>query len=210
MLLFILTHPYSLLSFFVSIHHMLLFINCRCGVFCRGMEVSIHHMLLFIDEVSPTNVDYWLFQYITCYSLSFIKWEDEEPWSMFQYITCYSLSSSCHNLALSPNCFNTSHVTLYRFLMHIKRLYLRCFNTSHVTLYLMQKQTHTGSLLVSIHHMLLFIVIMTLNSDSVKQFQYITCYSLSHQAPPPVLPSAVFQYITCYSLSLNDMCGLPR
>ena len=75
----------------------------------------------------------------------------------FQYITCYSLSTLQESSALSPLCFNTSHVTLYR-----------CICKAQKWRYI-----------VSIHHMLLFINISVINALSASKFQYITCYSLS-------------------------------
>ena len=115
---------------------MLLFINPGY-VECTLVEnVSIHLMLLFIVQRPVQLLSICLFQYISCYSLSF--WDglgDYEP-ILFQYISCYSLSIkaatgqkitvvfqyiSCYSLssgiAFSADngaCFNTSHVTLYQ------------------------------------------------------------------------------------------------
>ena len=85
--------------------------------------------------------------------------------------------------------------------------------------------------MVSIHHMLLFINSNTFQSGRMKQFQYITCYSLSHcrlrrrellfcvsihhmllfilLLSSIATPPKWFQYITCYSLSVNILqtCG---
>ena len=140
--------------------------------------VSIHHMLLFIDtSTSPTGVKL-KFQYITCYSLSALiglahplfhrfntshvtlypRWKLRNNFDVeFQYITCYSLSArryktakgidvSIHHMllfiaisGLSPvilSGFNTSHVTLYQVQQMAGQFQNLCFNTSHVTLYL--------------------------------------------------------------------------
>ena len=82
--------------------------------------VSIHHMLLFIDtSTSPTGVKL-KFQYITCYSLSALiglahplfhrfntshvtlypRWKLRNNFDVeFQYITCYSLSARRYKTA---------------------------------------------------------------------------------------------------------------
>ncbi len=76
----------------VSIHHMLLFINRKFGTPLKFNVVSIHHMLLFITNPEEKAVHFFLFQYITCYSLSKRNEQSRRP-GWFQYITCYSLSS---------------------------------------------------------------------------------------------------------------------
>ena len=121
----------------VSIHLMLLFITSVWFQTLILEWVSIHLMLLFIrygrcrDGIRPS------FQYISCYSLSAHPWCLENVNWAFQYISCYSLSEVV--LATPPFklSFNTSHVTLYRF-MFFQRL---C------------------DILVSIHLMLLFIML---------------------------------------------------
>ena len=75
----------------------------------------------------------------------------------FQYITCYSLSDNTDFNLVSEKRFNTSHVTLYRFLNPNKNKKKKCFNTSHVTLYPLLEKRALTVYLVSIHHMLLFI-----------------------------------------------------
>ena len=148
------------------------------------------------------------------------------------------------DLIFTNTSFNTSHVTLYRFrkIFHKRKSqfqYISCyslsivlhclqfriprFNTSHVTLYLRCSWFWINLNVVSIHLMLLFINDKGKFNGSKKQFQYISCYSLSLQAAPlsseypcfntshvtlylliPESPVFVrsFQYISCYSLSL--------
>ena len=97
----------------VSIHLMLLFIECWTGIKCQPTIVSIHLMLLFIQRSRSRNEHKKTFQYISCYSLSnkkriselgklvsihlmllFIYFPIVIPASVFpfQYISCYSLS----------------------------------------------------------------------------------------------------------------------
>ena len=97
------------------------------------------------------------------------------------------------------------------------------FNTSHVTLYRRFSVWRANAKIVSIHHMLLFIVLVVQIILQWPEFQYITCYSLSLPVlRHPVRPAGFntshvtlylssdarhrkslleFQYITCYSLS---------
>ena len=100
--------------------------------------------------------DYYLFQYISCYSLSVDEIEEKIEKYLFQYISCYSLSSgentrngeqnvSIHLMLLFIGAdiadvrnlirFNTSHVTLYRLRQIQLQTLISRFNTSHVTLY---------------------------------------------------------------------------
>ena len=91
--------------------------------------------------------------------LLFISFADPDPtsFSRFQYITCYSLSDVQHLLLVNYIGFNTSHVTLYRDFI----------------------SEYINPILVSIHHMLLFIGSRSEDLETGSTFQYITCYSLS-------------------------------
>ena len=96
----------------------------------------------------------------------------------FQYISCYCLSSDPPLYCPPVTYFNTSHVTVYRYLrgrfcgfsdisIHLMLLFIvfhlgNCsildhFNTSHVTVYRYTRSSPTSSNLISIHLMLLFI-----------------------------------------------------
>ena len=97
----------------VSIHLMLLFIDCSRGLNRRTIDVSIHLMLLFIE------VDQVI----------------ENPELTFQYISCYSLSGDHGDGTANLVGFNTSHVTLYLLLIFRNAILADRFNTSHVTLY---------------------------------------------------------------------------
>ena len=126
------------------------------------------------------------------------------------------------SLNKSLQCFNTSHVTLYRIPPPVLSLVNACFNTSHVTLY---QSTIAGLLVIRLgfntSHVTLYPkVAYPLAIPS--QFQYISCYSLS--VSPFVSANVLgrfntshvtlyrqnnkgnflvmkFQYISCYSLS---------
>ena len=115
-----------------------------------------------------------------------------------------------HLLSHTRLSFNTSHVTLYRFLYRQLRTYntfqyiscysLSCsyhsvllpptrFNTSHVTLY----RISSG------------------DCASATGFQYISCYSLSMLQHLHLIHNRMFQYISCYSLSfLPVLVAKPR
>ena len=113
-------------------------------------------MLLFIKRSQDLSGVQYLFQYISCYSLSTVRCSYNNIVYLFQYISCYSLSSerlclcnyrnvSIHLMLLFifvfgenfriRKSFNTSHVTLYRKASMKITCFLSCFNTSHVTLY---------------------------------------------------------------------------
>ena len=191
----------------VSIHLMLLFILDMTVLLFRSLFVSIHLMLLFIGF--PVLPGYCLssFQYISCYSLSFIasilsdnctcfntshvtlylavRCSYNNVVYLFQYISCYSLSCYIRLSEFQICCFNTSHVTLY-----LKSLFLHCllnnrFNTSHVTLYRSPPVA----------------------PGTFDEFQYISCYSLSPNVPTYLFAIVSFQYISCYSLSKIFLCG---
>ena len=144
------------------------------------------------------------FQYITCYSLSFhpdlqvhgllvsihhmllfietVEIRDGDVY-MFQYITCYSLSSSARLSCHMSHCFNTSHVTLYRVGFVRYEIYL-LVSIHHMLLFIKFPRLRIyGANFVSIHHMLLFISFLACASTALILFQYITCYSLSVSSP---------------------------
>ena len=75
------------------------------------------------------------------------------------------------------------------------------FNTSHVTLYRNRNWEKSFVSNVSIHLMLLFINEAVSKYGSESTFQYISCYSLSHNRYAGTANWAEFQYISCYSLS---------
>ena len=77
-------------------------------------NVSIHLMLLFIWMQRFSSSSCRAFQYISCYSLSYIKEAVTAGAYKFQYISCYSLSQTPEGIVSSYSSFNTSHVTLYR------------------------------------------------------------------------------------------------
>ncbi len=120
--------------------------------------------------------------------------------NLFQYISCYSLSKSFWNNSMESHSFNTSHVTLYHYLIlnfttSLKFQYISCYSLSYyrswmgrfkyVSIHLML--LFIGSRLrerrsddrVSIHLMLLFIRCGIYAILQIIKFQYISCYSLS-------------------------------
>ena len=163
------------------------------------------------------------FQYISCYSLSLLK-QCVQPW-IFVSIHLMLLFIKSEDLKdYSKICFNTSHVTLYRWSALWPNITNTSFNTSHVTLYLvagnmfklptefqyiscyslsgipMQKLLTMN---VSIHLMLLFIEKRHCISCNQRKFQYISCYSLSNFAGIGVTKNGGFNtsHVTLYQQS---------
>ena len=120
--------------YIVSIHLMLLFIRFQRWFNCPGI-VSIHLMLLFIAVLKEDFEQYFAFQYISCYSLSFPDRESTIMCLCFNtsHITLYLSEITLFSKSLAR--FNTSHVTLYREITGKASFSHRSFNTSHVTLY---------------------------------------------------------------------------
>ena len=187
----------------VSIHHMLLFININnnCAISCKSFNTS--HVTLYrlgISDECPAKE----FQYITCYSLSVHGLALCCIVGLFQYITCYSLSTTCTISSSMPTGFNTSHVTLYlNFLTSLMSIMFG-FNTSHVTLY----PCRCASFLLSY---------FGFNTSHVTLYppqrrarnQPKSCFNTSHVTLYQELDkfeiiSYLFQYITCYSLSMTN------
>ena len=145
---------------------MLLFITARDrDRLCYW--VSIHLMLLFIELLSARIWIAFVFQYISCYSLSELAKGYEAAYILFQYISCYSLSmiSSVH-LKITK-CFNTSHVTLYRQSISLLHLYLKF---QYISCYSLSSESNRSIVFpcVSIHLMLLFIGISCYSYNRIK------------------------------------------
>ena len=105
---------------------MLLFIGILYALCKQIYCVSIHLMLLFIERLISLAVAGFLFQYISCYSLSAAEInvsEDKERFNTshvtlylvldeyhqhkttFQYISCYSLSLNDYDKSSYSNSF---------------------------------------------------------------------------------------------------------
>ena len=119
--------------------------------------VSIHLMLLFIWDAIYPGARTGMFQYISCYSLSWNYIQNNHITNSFQYISCYSLSAliqlmtifghafqyiSCYSLSWAiPVSFASQYwfqyISCYSLSSQQKwsACILRSFNTSHVTLY---------------------------------------------------------------------------
>ena len=97
--------------------------------------------------------------------------------------------------------------------------YITCYSLSPY------QRSSLSFIIVSIHHMLLFILLLIPFLSILLMFQYITCYSLSdsarmrlfvrlvsihhmllfiRRAIPCASYRSMFQYITCYSLSVQS------
>ena len=98
----------------ISIHLMLLFIAERRGWNACGIFISIHLMLLFIYFNSEHSSIHTIFQYISCYCLSFLT-------NYTHFIICISIhlmllfiGSLYSSILFLLTDFNTSHVTVYQ------------------------------------------------------------------------------------------------
>ena len=140
-----------------------------------------------------------MFQYISCYSLSFAKEILDIACKGFQYISCYSLSQpgigidyatgfqyiSCYSLS-SIHLTTTliSEVSIHLMLLFINNRNIMeckeiCFNTSHVTLYrLWGARTGHCDICFNTSHVTLYRIGVSKIVRKLK-FQYISCYSLS-------------------------------
>ena len=115
---------------------MLLFIEVVAKLNLNVSGISIHLMLLFIFFTAEYLLDSSLFQYISCYCLSYEVFTDLLLYISFQYISCYCLSQSSHPTFLS---FRISIHLMLLFILLFTRTYVSIqqnFNTSHVTVYL--------------------------------------------------------------------------
>ena len=164
-------------------------------------SVSIHLMLLFIAITIQTERMLYLFQYISCYSLSDNPIIYCEGYNKFQYISCYSLSFSdscririfttfqyiscyslsgkrcegrcCGNQFQYISCYSLSLSELCGNVCQQQFQYISCYSLSVLT------GSWLTRLLVSIHLMLLFIMQRKYGVEFLFWFQYISCYSLS-------------------------------
>ena len=175
----------------------------------RSQRVSIHHMLLFIALQRLQDLYLYSFQYITCYSLSWISRQRWRGHCRFQYITCYSLSVPSQSFSLAK--YRFQYITCYSLSNSIILRTDQSGVSIHHMLLFIQSRQRTRFLVwsVSIHHMLLFIATEESENPPEKLFQYITCYFLSVFLFQNHGFQELFQYITCYSLSVHT-CELLR
>ena len=202
MLFFIILNTLSRFWFiYVSIHLMLFFICILLSVFLFRGRVSIHLMLFFI---TIRAIFFWII-------------------ILFQYISCYSLSFESQIGSREDFSFNTSHVILYRWKVQ-ERLEKNCVSI-HLMLFFIDFSRDFSSIFPSFQ----YISCYSLSEETTKLvvkisvFQYISCYSLSGCCRQDFYPFinvsihlmlffiitifvsliryALFQYISCYSLS---------
>ena len=212
---------------FVSIHLMLLFIERSVSMQRYTKTVSIHLMLLFIRNRFPDIVVYGSFQYISCYSLSGIRFFYEHLDNQFQYISCYSLSGakggykltefefqyiSCYSLSvLDENVAVWKSVSIHLMLLFIGQYKCNGCTKKNVSIHLMllfiEQQTgisFTNSS-VSIHLMLLFIFYQSNRRETERQVSIHLMLLFIESAYFAAWNSTAFQYISCYSLSMPEM-----
>ena len=136
------------------------YISCYClssliYLHLKHLSISIHLMLLFIINFTLTspNPVYFNTSHVTVYpplqTLSFI-------FPIFQYISCYCLSFFVDMDSSNMLNFNTSHVTVYRYANDVRRVcaefqYISCYCLSNIHLRI------RIYIRISIHLMLLFI-----------------------------------------------------
>ena len=142
-----------------------------------------------------------MFQYISCCYLSQAQVLKQQLELLFQYISCCYLSYLMKSVKIVLNCFNTSHVVIYRKKNTSNSIGNLCFNTSHVVIY-QEKNKRDKNMykfqyisccylsqhltlflpiiyVVSIHLMLLFIATEEEQTVTEQAFQYISCCYLS-------------------------------
>ena len=120
---------------------------------------------------------------------------------MFQYISCYSLSFFKAVPGSTVFAVSIHLMLLFIWKKRAKKHVNLCFNTSHVTLYRILEDYKRILFSVSIHLMLLFIDAGFAEGWNQCMFQYISCYSLSSTFKHNGYEASSFQYISCYSLS---------
>ena len=120
------------------------------------MLLFILQLWLLISQANTVSIHHMLL---------FIATEESEnpPEKLFQYITCYSLSQ----------------FTRVNYFAQRQFQYITCYSLSRCDRH---RHSYNG---VSIHHMLLFIHVVTIHDNESVRFQYITCYSLSALLPSP-------------------------
>ena len=92
--------------------HVTLYLKSPVRDLLSRYRFNTSHVTLYLIPVSCTAKNS-KFQYISCYSLSYVNKKDKSIIQMFQYISCYSLSNYTENIMEDKASFNTSHVTLY-------------------------------------------------------------------------------------------------
>ena len=137
------------------------------------------HVTLYLAYIEGDTVQFLLFQYISCYSLS--RWGEERG---------KRSSVSIHLMLLFIKFHYVPNILINIVSIHLMLLFIMTpeytaahndgFNTSHVTLYQ-------------------YAIILTVQE---RMFQYISCYSLSTVYRPRHIWLRAFQYISCYSLSI--------
>ena len=178
---------------------MLLFIHLGKTLTYPLHPVSIHLILLFIAVMGLTLFAEYMFQYISCYSLSTVKEKSYAEMTMFQYISCYSLSFPAPWEPLVLFRFNTSHVTLYLIIPAVNKVihrfqYISCYSLSFIF------DSLPTLFEVSIHLMLLFIVLSRILASVNVSFNtsHVTLYRNDHCIVPSQVCSFNTSHVTLY------------
>ena len=160
---------------------MLLFIAERRRWNACGIFISIHLMLLFIYFNSEHSSIHTIFQYISCYCLSFLT-------NYTHFIICISIhlmllfiGSLYSSILFLLTDFNTSHVTVYQ---SEEDEMPAVYSFQYISCYCLSRsiQCSRSSATISIHLMLLFIRSVEGEKIVLFLFQYISCYCLSYWA----------------------------
>ena len=117
----------------ISIHLMLLFIFLASPFHLNCSYFNTSHVTVYPD-IQCDFTDLPLFQYISCYCLSYIELKkiDKDTYFNTSHVTVYLCQQRGINMQHAY--FNTSHVTVYRLCLLVF-LFVHHFNTSHVTVY---------------------------------------------------------------------------
>ena len=100
---------------------------------------------------------------------------------VFQYISCYGLSYIPMRDMICRRYFNTSHVTVYQNVHYVLEAHFQNFNTSHVTVY---PDFSSSSSLPLPNFNTSHVTVYRLMLRSILRltlFQYISCYGLSEK-----------------------------
>ena len=97
---------------------MLRFIFFDIAIFDEIQDhFNTSHVTVYHDRIGEDKGAYFIFQYISCYGLSFPTLALIFAVPEFQYISCYGLSEQLERFRLQSRYFNTSHVTVYRIVL---------------------------------------------------------------------------------------------
>ena len=167
----------------------------------RNQNFNTSHVTVYLSVTDFGSTNSSVFQYISCYGLSFRKGNHLLQNCIFQYISCYGLSYTYFDLMSGLfafqyiSCYGLSKTFTEDFYTYLLFQYISCyglskiqnlvfqekihFNTSHVTVYLQyvihaeEKHVNFNTSHVTVYHY------TKDRTRDIIRFQYISCYGLS-------------------------------